>query len=218
MSTLESTYRERFDRILSPLSDRLHEYLRELVNDLPHIDRVTARAKSVDRFVAKAEKLNGAKRKYSDPLVQIQDQIGARIVVFYLRDVEVVAARIDEHLRKIETIAIVPDSESEFGYFGRHFVLFLPSELFDDTIPQGEAPKFFELQIKTLYQHAWAEASHDLAYKPPEDLSSDERRKVAFTAAQSWGADQIFDDLYGRLVVESGANDRGDENERTSAL
>jgi putative GTP pyrophosphokinase len=203
MSTLEARYRERFASVLTPLADRLQSYLRDLLKDLPHVDRVGTRAKSVDRFTAKAEKVVGGKRKYSDPLVQIQDQIGARVVVFYLRDVEAVAARVDDHLRKIETKAIVPDGESEFGYFGRHFILFLPSELFDAVIPQDKAPKFFELQIKTLYQHAWAEANHDLAYKPPEDLSSDDRRKIAFTAAQSWGADQIFDDLFGRLVANS---------------
>jgi GTP pyrophosphokinase len=204
MSTLESAYRERFGRTLTPLAARLQDHLRELVKDLPHIDRVAARAKSVDRFVAKAEKLVNGKPRYSDPVVQIQDQLGARIVVFYLRDVDVVAARVNEHLRKIETKAIVPDSEAEFGYFGRHFILFLPSELFDAEISQDQASKFFELQIKTLYQHAWAEANHDLAYKPPEELSSDDRRKIAFTAAQSWGADQIFDDLFGRLVASAG--------------
>lgn len=203
MSNLELAYRERFDSILAPLAARLENHLRDVVKGLPHIDRVTARGKSVDRFLAKAEKVVNRRRKYSDPLVQIQDQIGARIVVFYLRDVDVVASRINEHLRKIETKDIVPDSESEFGYFGRHFILFLPSELFDAAIPQERAPKFFELQIKTLYQHAWAEANHDLAYKPTEELSSDDKRKIAFTAAQSWGADQIFDDLFGRLVAVS---------------
>lgn len=210
MNALESTYRQRFDQIVKPLAARLEDHLHDLVKDLPHVDRVGARAKSVNRFVAKAAKRVDGKKKYSNPLVQIQDQIGARIIVFYLRDVEVVAARINDHLRKIETKAIVPDSESEFGYFGRHFVLFLPSELFDAAIPQNQAPKFFELQIKTLYQHAWAEANHDLAYKPPETLSSDDKRKIAFTAAQSWGADLIFDELYGRLVSDAACpNDDG---------
>ena len=200
--TVESIYRERFNRFLTPLAARVQDYLRDLVKDLPHIDRVAARAKSVDRFVAKADKVFSGEKKYSDPFAQIQDQIGARIVVFYLRDVAVVARRVDDHLRKIETQAIVPDSEAEFGYFGQHFILFLPSELFDAEIPQNQTPKFFELQIKTLYQHAWAEASHDLAYKPPEELTADDRRKVAFTAAQSWGADQVFDDLFGRVIAD----------------
>lgn len=199
-NSLESTYSERFNRILTPLALRLQNYLREMVKDLPHIDRVAARAKSIDRFMAKAEKRVGPKLKYTAPLVQIQDQIGARIVVFYLSDVDIVAAKVNDHLRKIETQAIVPDSEAEFGYFGRHFILFVPTDLFDTAIPQNQAPKFFELQIKTLYQHAWAEANHDIAYKPPDELSSDDRRRIAFTAAQSWGADQIFDDLYRRLA------------------
>lgn len=205
MSNLESIYRDRFETILVPLAAKLQEYLRDLVNGLPHIDRVTARAKSVDRYLAKASKSVGGKRKYSDPLVQIQDQIGARIVVFYLRDVDVVATRVDDHLRTIETQEIVPDSEAEFGYFGRHFILFLPSELFNGAIPQDRAPKFFELQIKTLYQHAWAEATHDLAYKPVEELTANDKRKIAFTAAQSWGADQMFNDLFARIAGESNA-------------
>ena len=199
MSNLKSVYCERFDSILSPLAVKLQRHLSDLVKDLPHIDRVTARAKSIERMVAKAEKIANGKRKYNDPLVQIQDQIGARIIVYYLQDIEAVASRINEHLRKIEAKDIVPENESEFGYFGCHFILFLPTEIFNTEIPQERSPKFFELQIKTLYQHAWAEANHDLAYKPEEDLSSDDRRKIAFTAAQSWGADVIFDELYGRL-------------------
>jgi len=33
-------------------------------------------------------------------------------------------------------------------------------------------------------------------YKPTEEVSSDEKRRLAFTVAQAWGAGQIFDELY----------------------
>jgi len=59
--------------------------------------------------------------------------------------------------------------------------------------------KCFELQIKTLFQHAWAESEHDLAYKPVEDLPKDQRRRVAFVAAQAWGADHILHELVEEL-------------------
>ena len=62
--------------------------------------------------------------------------------------------------------------------------------------PSGSFPKFFELQIRTLFQHAWAEAEHDVGYKPTQPLKLEERRKIAFTAAQAWGADTIFQELF----------------------
>ncbi len=199
MSEIEVDYRQRFEKLLRPLATRLEAHLRDLLKGSARVDRIAARAKSVDRFVAKANKMENGKRKYREPLVQIQDQIGARIIVFYLRDVGTIAEQVNAHLRKIESQAVVPDTESEFGYFGRHFILFLPTDLFDDSLPQALCPQFFELQIKTLFQHAWAEANHDLAYKPSGELTADHKRKIAFTAAQSWGADRIFDDLYGEL-------------------
>jgi ppGpp synthetase/RelA/SpoT-type nucleotidyltranferase len=154
------------------------------------------RAKSVDRFVQKAQTTVDDKPKYIDPLNQIQDQIGARVVTFYLADVAIVAERIRKYLNPIEIKTIVPDSESEFGYFGQHFILLLPSDVAAQVAEADLLPPFFELQVKTLFQHAWAEANHDLLYKPSFELSLDERRKVAFTAAQSWGADMIFEELH----------------------
>jgi GTP pyrophosphokinase len=53
------------------------------------------------------------------------------------------------------------------------------------------------LQIKTLFQHAWSEANHDLGYKPAlAPVGVEDERRLAFTSAQAWGADHIFDELY----------------------
>jgi ppGpp synthetase/RelA/SpoT-type nucleotidyltranferase len=93
-----------------------------------------------------------------------------------------------------------PESDMEFSYFGEHYVLKIP----DDVVPDGledRTPEFFELQIKTLFQHAWSETSHDIGYKAPRDLNSLERRKLAFSAAQAWGADQIFKELEADIVA-----------------
>ena len=86
----------------------------------PRIDRITARAKDVGRFVKKAATVVEGKPKYAEPLSQIQDQIGARIVVFYQSNVERIGAQVNRYFRAIESQKVVPDSESEFGYFGHH--------------------------------------------------------------------------------------------------
>lgn len=198
MNELENYYRRRFDLALAPLAKAIEGQLCDYFATAGHIDRVTARPKSVERFLAKAQIHEDGEPKYSEPLRQIQDQVGARIITFYLSDVEVVAATIEKYYRAIEARDIIPDSEWEFGYFGRHYVLIVPTELIDASVDRDLIPEFFELQVKTLFQHAWSEANHDLGYKQisgAAPLTSDETRRLAFTAAQAWGADRIFDEL-----------------------
>jgi ppGpp synthetase/RelA/SpoT-type nucleotidyltranferase len=103
---------------------------------------------------------------------------------------------VEKYFKPIEMKEVVPDSESEFGYFGKHYVLFIPNDVIGDEELKKEAPTFFELQIKTLFQHAWSEANHDLGYKSEIDLTPVEKRKIAFTSAQAWGADEIFSELF----------------------
>jgi ppGpp synthetase/RelA/SpoT-type nucleotidyltranferase len=180
----------------------LEEFVSELLADRPRIDRVCARAKSPDRFAKKAERVDatGAK-KYADPLAQIQDQIAARVVVFYLDDVPPVLAALERYLQKVESRALVPESSWEFGYFGHHSVFVLPEEVVPEGFDSAAYPRFFELQIKTLFQHAWSEAEHDLGYKSPRELDANEQRRLAYSAAQAWGADQAFKELYRDLFT-----------------
>jgi ppGpp synthetase/RelA/SpoT-type nucleotidyltranferase len=148
-------------------------------------------------------KLKDGVKKYDRPFQQIQDQVGARVITFYLDDVIAVASTIERYFKRIETRDMVPDSESEFGYIGKHYILAVPDDVYPDD--EGEAkliPKFFELQIKTLFQHAWSEANHDIAYKPVTTLTSLQKRQLAFTAAQAWGADQIFETLSRELLPQ----------------
>jgi len=195
MSTKDD-YLKRYENHLIPIAEKIQKKLIEELCSIPRIDRISARAKNPERFIAKASKKENGKQKYLNPLSQIQDQIGARIIVFYLDDVKAIEKEIEGYYRKIEKKDLVPESDSEFGYFGKHYVLKIPDDVISDKYEDSEIPEFFELQIKTLFQHAWSEANHDLGYKPEQELSSYQKRQLAFTAAQSWGADQIFSELH----------------------
>ena len=195
--TLERDYLERRNKVLVPLAKSLEEHLRGLLKDIPRIDRISTRPKSVDRFVEKATKVENGRAKYDDPLHQIQDQIGARVVCFYLDDVEYVSNQLEPYLKSVESKRVLPEGDSEFGYFGKHYVQFVPTDVLNPNWNKKLIPEFFELQIKTLFQHAWSEADHDLGYKPATaELSPDQKRRIAFTAAQAWGADRIFNELF----------------------
>lgn len=190
-------YARRHEAALKPLADGLARHLTDRLAGVKRIDRVSARAKDPERFLAKATKEEDGRRKYGDPFSQIQDQVAARVTVFYLSDVEAVEATLRKYFNRIEEITVAEEPK-KFGYEGRHLILAIPEELFEEE-EHPDAPDFFELQIKTLFQHAWSEAEHDLAYKPPTPLTDGQTREIAFTAAQAWGADQMFAKLFKEL-------------------
>lgn len=195
--TVEAQYRARYETVLFPIADKLANLLQEIFAGQPRIDRISTRPKSVERFMGKANAEKDGKAKYEDPLHQIQDQIGARIITFYKDDVHRISEEVQRYFHAIESKDMLPENEWEFGYFGNHHILMLQKDLIDPSFDKNLVPYCFELQIKTLFQHAWSEANHDLGYKPGQQpLASDELRQLAFTSAQAWGADRVFNDLF----------------------
>jgi ppGpp synthetase/RelA/SpoT-type nucleotidyltranferase len=108
MTALQDAYETRRKQMLLPLAERLEAHLKSLFDGCKRIDRISVRAKSVDRFVAKASKQVEGKPKYEDPLKQIQDQLGARIVTFYKSDVETLTNEVKKYFSYIESVQINP--------------------------------------------------------------------------------------------------------------
>jgi ppGpp synthetase/RelA/SpoT-type nucleotidyltranferase len=203
---LEAEYRRRHETVLKPLASAVSTHIADCVKGQPRVDRVTARAKDVASFIKKANKVEDGAPKYSEPLSQIQDQIGARIITFYLSDVEALDGVVMKYFTAIESKLHVPDREWEFGYFGKHYVLVIPSDVIDESWDKALVPRFFELQIKTLFQHAWSEAEHDIGYKETgKSLDLEQKRRLAFTSAQAWGADMVFNELFAKITSPSAA-------------
>jgi putative GTP pyrophosphokinase len=195
--SLRTEYKRRHGTVLVPLADSLRAFLINCLEGEPRIDRIAARAKEIDKFVVKATKLVSGRPKYEEPFEQIQDQVGARIITFYPSDVVRLDPIVKRWFNPIEIKNHIPESHWEFGYFGHHYILAVPSDVIDPAWDGGIVPRFFELQIKTLFQHAWSEANHDLGYKPSEQqLTADQTRSLAYTSAQAWGADRMFDELF----------------------
>jgi len=196
---VETEYLERFPK-LKDAAHALEDELRQFLDGTPRIDGITARAKNPDRFLTKAaKKVDNNRLKYEYPLEEIQDQIGARVIVFYKSDVEEVAKRILKTYRVVEDQRREDPDPGRFGYEAQHFVCALPLEIRSATNCPVE---FFELQISTLFQHAWSEANHDLGYKANVPIDYETQRKIALAAAQAWGADMLFDEMFRENVFQ----------------
>lgn len=210
MTHVTEAYTKRYNEVLTPLACNLEAYLRDIFGGVSRIDRISARPKSIDRFVAKAAtKLDDGTEKYREPLEQIQDQVGARVTVLFKQDVDSAAALASAHFRYVESRDVEPECVYEFSYFGRHFVSLLPDDVISDSWDKALIPGFFELQINTVFQHAWSEASHDVGYKPLlGELSRDDKRALAFASAQAWGADKAFADIFDQLQARAAERKR----------
>src|SRR6266581_957923 len=103
MTSLRDEYVVRRREVLQPLALRLEAHLKSVFESFPRIDRISTRAKSVDRFIQKAEKEEHGKPQYRDPLSQIQDQLGARIVTFYRSDIDILSEEVKKYFRHIES-------------------------------------------------------------------------------------------------------------------
>ena len=99
--------------VLDPLAGRLEAFIKDCLEGLPRIDRISARAKTktVDKFLAKAARMENGQPKYTHPLNQIQDQIRARIVTFCKDDIHILSREIEKCFHPTEFRTIVPGSD-----------------------------------------------------------------------------------------------------------
>ena len=183
--------------ILEILAQSLEALARDALMEVEHIDRVSFRVKGKTSFIDKAKSA-----KYVNPLVEIEDQVAGRVITFFRDDISVVRDCLVTWFGPVEHQEKSPERADQFGYESDHFVFVIAEHL----KPEGwnglpDMPTTFELQIRTLFMHAWAEPQHDLGYKG-KDLDQDVKRKLAWVAASAWGADTMLNDVASALVGE----------------
>ena len=188
---LTQLYGQRVD-LLQALATQLEEALCSHLAEVPHVDHVAFRVKTPTSFVTKALQRH-SEPPYTEPLVEVEDQVAGRILVFFLDDVEVVQAAVAKLLNPVEVQRRQPDRSNQFDYESFHGIYDIPPPY----KPEGwnkltDSPATFELQIRTLFQHAYAEPQHDVAYKPTVTLARDDTRELAWVAASAWGSDQAL--------------------------
>lgn len=139
------------------------------------------------------------KPKYSNPLVELEDQVAGRVITFFRDDIPVVRGRLLDWFGSVEHESKEPAGPSEFGYESDHFVFVIPDHCKPANWGEFDnMPRTFELQLRTLFMHAWAEPQHDLGYKGDTDDTT--KKELAWIAASAWGADRTLNEIARRLA------------------
>lgn len=187
-----ATYAERRPHLVG-VTDRYLATVTGLLDDAGiNYLSVTARTKSVASFAAKADRHVDGRRLYTDPLVEITDQVGLRVITYLRDDVGAVANVLDEEMQLLDDrdLGMETAAEGRFGYASRHLLVAAKGE-------QQAA----SVQVRTILQHAWAEFEHDVRYKGsiPEEDAPDLNRRFTLAAGLLELADREFSAIRERL-------------------
>lgn len=159
---------------------------------------VTSRIKSRASVRRKLE-LSAGKRTFRS----LTDLLGIRIITYFPDEVNTVATVIEQEFKvdranSVDKRAILdPD---RFGYLSLHYVLQLSDSR--SRLPEYHAFRDlkFELQIRSILQHAWAEIEHDLGYHSKVVVPTEVRRRFSRLASLLELADAEFLGIREQLV------------------
>ena len=163
---------------------------------------IEGRAKSVASFAEKATRTASGSALYADPLTDIGDQLGVRVITYVRDDVEAVAALLTEQLPVLDDrdFGELTASQGRFGYASRHLQVEIEGRV-------------VQVQLRTVLQHAWAEFEHDIRYKGtvPTEHASEFDRRFTLAAGLLELADQEFSAIRERLRGAAPTETAGDD-------
>jgi len=168
----------------------LREALKE--NDII-FHSIESRVKSVNSFRNKA-----LREKYENPVKEITDLVGIRIITLFEKEIHQISDIIKD-LFKIDYERSEDKSDlldaDKMGYKSIHYIAELSSDKITATELEGFAGVKFEIQIRSILQHAWAEIEHDRNYKFKGKLPKYLQRRFYALAGMLEIADREFNTL-----------------------
>ncbi|MCY4614298.1 MAG: RelA/SpoT domain-containing protein [Nitrospira sp.] len=154
-----------FERITDEIANSLQYGLSE---KKIQVDAVRGRVKEFDSFMEKIRRKN-----LQNPFQEINDIVGIRVICLYRDDIEKIQNIVCDAFAVISDDDKTDSTESDrFGYAGSHIIARLDNKQ-NASLPPNLHNLRFEIQIRTIAQHAWASISHHLFYKKSDKTPKD---------------------------------------------
>lgn len=180
-----------FSDIRDSITDLIKKELKK--NDIMFI-AVESRVKSRESFVGKLERKG---EKYND-LSDITDLLGVRIINYYSKDVDKTCALLEklfevdwdnsQDKRKLLSL-------NKIGYLSIHYICKIRDDGSDLAKRLISRNFRFEIQIRTILQHMWAESEHDIFYKSSIEVPLKYKRPLNLLSGLLEMADEQFSNL-----------------------
>jgi len=188
---------------------QLDDIVEKKLNDA--LDRADIHTMQIAHRVKTADSVSGKLARKPDKYStasDLTDIVGYRIICYFTDQIDLISS-IVEDLFVIDRDNYVDKSKmlkpNAFGYLSVHYICSLkPSDEYPDSLTKIR----FEIQIRTVLQHTWAEIEHDLGYKNEFGVPHHVRREFSQMASLLEVADAGFGrikrelDRYSCIVIE----------------
>ncbi|MBA3925577.1 GTP pyrophosphokinase [Listeria rustica] len=153
---------------------------------------IEGRLKTKESFLEKC-----VRKSYNQP-TEAMDIVGIRIIAYTLADVKKIGEIITSTFRVDKDNSGDKSAKmdaNQVGYLSVHYI----AEYGEDRLVLNENTVFknlkFEIQIRTILQHAWAEIEHDKGYKFGGKLPNEIGRRFSLAAGVLEMVDREFQNL-----------------------
>lgn len=157
---------------LAILGQQVLLYLRKGLFAMELHPEISCRTKEIQSIVKKIQKKQKEVPDYGYD--DLRDKLGVRIICPFLSDLDVIESFLKANfvVRKVEKKKEAIDF-NKLDYQSNHYDVSLKSELID-----FDSNFIFEIQVRTMNQHAWANSAHILYYKQDIVLPDEMKHKI----------------------------------------
>ncbi|GHT07594.1 hypothetical protein AGMMS49525_16750 [Bacteroidia bacterium] len=156
---------------LNLLGQQVVSFLKKGLFSMELHPEISYRTKEIQSIIKKIQKKQKEKPcEYND----LRDKLGVRIICPFLSDIDKIDAFLKENfiIRKEEKKKEKIDF-NKLDYQSNHYDVSVKNELID-----FDKEFIFEIQVRTMNQHAWANSAHILYYKQDIELPDEMKHRI----------------------------------------
>ncbi len=144
------------------------------------------------------EKITRTDKSYRDPLAEVTDLAGVRIVTEFLSDVDPILRMLREVFvvdAKRSVDYRIADDPRVFDYASAHYIVRLSGAASREERLKAYQGLWCEVQVRTMLQHVWATIAHERLYKPRVEPPKPLKRRFYALRGLLEIADREFDSI-----------------------
>ena len=187
------TYRERRS-IQEQHTAEAERFVKDTLKNKFEVVDINSRTKTARSLQEKLRRKQSELQRSYNSIDDIHDLSGVRVVLFNVDDVEQAARALSDALVRPSLDAkgkgLAPN---QFGYSSVHVVGLLPHV--EDPARSGYK---FEVQVRSVLQHAWAMLSHRTLYKSEGSSPDSVKREIGQVASLL----EVSDNIWKRILAE----------------